>query len=438
MLMECLAAGRGISLPSLSVAATKLSARATTAYSHVREQFGLPIWRFEGVQEPLVRIAASSYMIDAARQVTCGAIDEGENPSVVSAIAKAYITETMRTSVNDAMDIFGGAAICRGDRNIFARAYYSIPIGITVEGANILTRSMIIFGQGAIRCHPFVQNEIEAIAKGDLVSFDKNLFGHINHYVKNLSRTLILGLTCGGLATTPVLGHEKRYYKALTRFSSAFALSADTAMLTMGGALKRKESISGRYADALSWQFLAASTLKRFNDRGRDEAEKPFLDWVLKTALYETETALIDITRNMPNRLIGVLLRIVSFPFGRMYNKPNDKDAYAIIKTLNTNPDMRALVSDGIFIPKEKVPGLGTLEGAYGKTLAAKDARAKLDAARRKGLLEKGTVLAMAEKAKKEGIVSADEFKLLAAAEKAKMDVIQVNEYTPEEYQELK
>lgn len=437
MLMECLAAGRGISLPSLSVAATKLSAKATTAYTHVREQFGLPIWRFEGVQEPLVRIATTSYMIDAARQVTCGAIDEGENPSVVSAIAKAYITDAMRKSVNDAMDIFGGAAICMGDRNIFARPYYSIPIGITVEGANILTRSMIIFGQGAIRCHPFVQNEIEAIAAGDVKKFDKNLFGHINHYVKNLSRTLILGLTCGGLSHAPVLGPEKKYYKALTRLSSAFALSADTAMLTMGGALKRKESISGRYADALAWQFLAASALKRYNDRGRNTDELPFLHYVQKKALYNTEQALIDITRNMPSRFVGGLLRLISFPFGAIYKKPDDKDAYAVVKTLNTNPEMRDLVSDGIYQPKDKVPGLGALEAAYKKTLEAADARHKISEARRKGKLEKGTVTDMAKVAKKEGIISDAEHKLITAAEKAKLDVIQVNEFTPEEYQEL-
>ncbi|MAI08115.1 MAG: acyl-CoA dehydrogenase [Magnetococcales bacterium] len=438
MLMECLAAGRGISLPSLSVAATKLSARATTAYTHVREQFGLPIWRFEGVQEPLVRIATSAYMIDAARQVTCGAIDEGENPSVLSAVAKAYITETMRKSVNDAMDIFGGAAICRGDRNIFARPYYSIPIGITVEGANILTRSMIIFGQGAIRCHPFVQNEIEAIAAGDVAKFDKNLFGHINHFVRNKVRTIFYGLTCGAFIPAPVVGPEQKYYKSLTHFSAVFAFMTDVALLTLGGSLKFRESLSGRFADALAYQFLASATLKRYNDRGRNKEELPMLDWVMTNCLHNTETALRDLCDNMPSKLVGKTLKFLCFPYGACYKKPSDKQSNRVVKLLNSNPEIREMVSDGVFVPKAKVPGLGALESAYEKTLAAADARHKLVEARRTGKLDKGSVLEMAKLAKKEGIISDDELKLIKAAEKAKLDVIQVNEYTPEEYKELR
>ena len=438
MLMECLAAGRGISLPSLSVAATKLSARATTAYTHVREQFGLPIWRFEGVQEPLVRIATNAYMIDAAREVTCGAIDEGENPSVLSAVAKAYITESMRDSVNDAMDIFGGAAICRGDRNIFARPYYSIPIGITVEGANILTRSMIIFGQGAIRCHPFVQNEIEAISAKDTKKFDFNLFGHINHFVRNMVRSIVQGLTCGSFIAAPVVGPEQKHYKALTRFSSIFAFMTDVALLTLGGSLKFRESLSGRFADALAWQFLAASSLKKFHDRGRNTDERPLLNWVMANALYNTEQALRDLCDNMPSKVVGKTVKFLCFPWGACYKKPSDKMSKAVVNLLNNNAEMRELVSSSVYVPKAKVPGLGALEAAYAKTLAAADARHKLVEARRKGKLAKGAVLDMAKTAKKEGIITDEDLKLIKAAEKAKLDVIQVNEYTPEEYQELR
>tara|TARA_R110000868_G_scaffold190862_1_gene434876 strand:+ start:178621 stop:181041 length:2421 start_codon:yes stop_codon:yes gene_type:complete len=439
MLMECLAAGRGISLPSLSVGAVKTTARATTAYGAVREQFGMPVGKFEGVQEPLVHIAGMSYMLDAARQVTCGAIDEGQNPSVLSAVVKAYLTSNMRKCVNDGMDILAGAAICRGQRNIFARPYNSIPIGITVEGANILTRSLIIFGQGAIRCHPFVQAEVEAIATGDVHQFDKAFFGHINHFFKNRMRSLVHGFTCGYFCKAPVRGYEAKYYKALTRFSSVFAFSTDVALLTLGGALKRKESLSGRYADALSYMYLASATLKKFNDRGRNPEERALLDWTMTYALHEVETALVEICRNLPNRFVGNLLKFTCFPYGKKFHKPTDKQMFAVARSIaDETTEMRELISEGIYIPKPTKEGLGALEATYHKTLQAEPVRRKLNNARKKGMLAKGSVLDMAKKAKDAKIISADEFKIIQSAEKAKLDVIQVNDFTPEEYNELR
>lgn len=439
MLMECLAAGRGISLPSLSVGAVKTTARATTAYGAVREQFGMPVGNFEGVQEPLARIAGFSYMMDAARELTCGAIDEGQNPSVLSAVVKAYLTSNMRKCVNDGMDIFAGAAICKGQRNIFARPYNSIPIGITVEGANILTRSLIIFGQGAIRCHPFVQDEVQAIKTGDIHQFDKAFFGHINHFAKNKTRSIVNGFTCGFFCKSPVRGYEAKYYKSLTRFSSIFAFATDVALLTLGGALKRKESLSGRYADALSYMYLASATLKKFNDRGRNPEERPLLDWAMAKSLHETEEALIDICRNMPNRFIGKLLLISCFPYGSKHHKPNDKQMHAVIKSISDNSqEIRNLISDGIYIPKPNKQGLGAIEDAYQKVLLAADIREKIKAALKKGMLSKDTVINMATKAKEEKLITADEFKKIQTAEKAKLDVIQVNDFTPEEYNELR
>jgi len=263
MLMESLSAGRSISLPSLAVASAELVTRVVGAYATVREQFDTPIGRFEGIEEPLARIGGLTYVMNAARVLTAGAVDAGEKPAVLSAIVKAYLTESMRTVVNDAMDIRAGAAICRGPRNILANAYQAVPIGITVEGANILTRSMIIYGQGAIRSHPYTQDEIEAVAEGDLARFDRAFFGHMGHVVSNALRALLLGLTGGMLARVPGNRRTRRYFGQLTRMSAAFSIVSDTTMATLGGALKRREKISGRLADALAWMYFGSAALKR-------------------------------------------------------------------------------------------------------------------------------------------------------------------------------
>ncbi|MCH2327700.1 MAG: acyl-CoA dehydrogenase, partial [Rhodospirillales bacterium] len=252
MLMDSLAAGRSISLPSLSVAAVELAARATGAYATVREQFNTPIGKFEGIEEPLARIGGYTYFMNAARMLTCGAVDAGEKPAVLSAIVKAYLTEGMRGILNDAFDIRAGAAICRGQKNILGRGFIGVPVAITVEGANILTRSLIVFGQGSVRCHPFVQDEMQAIDTNDLARFDRALFGHLGFVFQNSVRALFLALTGGALTDVPENGVDARYFKRLTRYSAAFALVTDIALATLGGALKRREKISGRLADALA------------------------------------------------------------------------------------------------------------------------------------------------------------------------------------------
>jgi acyl-CoA dehydrogenase len=263
MLMESLAAGRSISLPALSVGAAQLAARVVGAYATVREQFDTPIGRFEGIEEPLARIGGFTYLMNAARTLTVGALDAGERPAVVSAIVKCYLTELMRVVVNDALDIRAGAGICRGPRNVLARAYMALPIGITVEGANILTRSMIIYGQGALRCHPYVREEMSAAAAGDLARFDRAFFGHVGSVVRNAVRALLLGLTDGRLARPTRAGSLGPILGRLSRLSAAFALVSDVAMATLGGQLKRREKISGRLADVLAWLYLASAAAKR-------------------------------------------------------------------------------------------------------------------------------------------------------------------------------
>jgi acyl-CoA dehydrogenase len=337
MLMECLSAGRGISLPSLSVGAAELATRATSAYAIVREQFGLPIGKFEGVRERLARVAAFTYLMNATRLLTAGAVDAGEHPSVASAIAKEKLTEGMRLCLNDGMDIMGGAAICRGPRNIFARAYSAIPIGITVEGANILTRSLITFGQGAMRCHPYLQAMVNAIGKRDVKAFDRALFGTLGHLYMNGIRAKLYGVSGGhlvrlpnGLLNSPHACHLRR----LTRLSAAFAFIADAGLLTLGGALKRKEYLSGRYADAFSWLYLASATLKRAHDTNHPANEKPLVEWALLRAEYEIEQALKGVLANLPNRFVATCVRWAAFPWGFRAKLPTDRQTDAVVDML--------------------------------------------------------------------------------------------------------
>ncbi|MCA8961941.1 MAG: acyl-CoA dehydrogenase, partial [Planctomycetes bacterium] len=287
MLMQCLSVGRGISLPSLSAGGAQLCALSVGAYATIREQFGLAIGKFEGVQEALARIGGKCYAVEAIRQITAASVDAGEKPSVVSAIAKCYATEQMRQVVTDAMDVFGGAGISQGPANILGGAYRSLPIGITVEGANILTRTMIIFGQGALRCHPFAQHEIRAAATRDVPEFDRAFFGHVGFVFQNAARALVHGLTGGLLASSPIGGPLSAYYQGIGRMSAAFAIAADVAMGTLGGALKRMERLTGRLADTLSWMYIASACLEKFRIDGRPERDEVFVKWVCEHALYE-------------------------------------------------------------------------------------------------------------------------------------------------------
>jgi acyl-CoA dehydrogenase len=438
MLMESLAAGRSISLPSQSLGAAELATRATSAYACVREQFGMPIAKFEGIRERLARIAGHTYFMNAARRLAFGAVDAGEKPSVISAIVKAYLTEGSRVCINDAMDIHAGAAICRGPSNIYTRPYNAIPVGITVEGANILTRSLIIFGQGVIRCHPFVLKEMEAAKTGNVRSFDQAFFGHIGHISKNIIRALLLGLSNGGIASSPVNGFEARYYRDINRFSAAFALISDVALGTLGDALKRKEYLSGRLSDAFSWMFLATAALKHFYDNGRPESERAMLDWTCTHAINEIETALLGVLANLPNRFASRVTKILTFPFGSRYSPLTDSQIDAVAEAITTNIEARNAVTAEIFIPGPDDPGLGALEHVFSRTLAAGPARNKLDQARREGKLAEDNVIAMTNDAVKEGILSEAEKTLIEEVEQLREAIIQVSDFDRVTYDQLK
>ena len=442
MLMDSLAAGRSISLPSLSVAAVELAARATGAYATVREQFNLPIGRFEGIEEPLARIAGHAYLMNAVRTLTCAAVDAGEKPAVLSAIAKAYLTDAMRRAVIDAMDIMAGAAICSGPRNILSRIYVSAPIGITVEGANILTRSLIIFGQGSIRCHPFVHAEMQAVAAGDLKGFDEAFFGHLGFIYTNAIRSLVLALTGGRLAPVPEDGPEDGpaagYYRALSRYSASFALLADACLATLGGTLKRREKISGRLADALAWLYLASATLKRFHDDGRPAGDVPLLRWSCDLALWEIQQALQGVLDNLPNRLVAMKVRFLVFPLGARRRPPDDALAGQVARCLLDGNEGRLRLTPDIFIPHANEDGLGKLETALEAVVAAHEARDAVRDAVRAGKLEGDPEATLAERAVAAGIIGPEQRERLEAADAARDDVIQVDSFEPETYGGLK
>ena len=438
MLMEALAAGRSISLPAQSVGAAELAARATSAYALVREQFGLPIGKFEGVRERLARIAGHAYFMNAARRLAFGAVDAGEKPSVISAVVKAYLTEGARTCINDAMDIHAGSAICRGRQNIFARPYDAIPVGITVEGANILTRSLIIFGQGAIRCHPFVQKEMNAASSGDVRAFDAAFFGHLGHIARTTWRVISYGLSGGAFIPSPVSGFEAKYYKAISRYSAIFALSADLALGTLGGAMKRKEYLSGRFSDAFAWMFLAAAALKHFHDQGRPANQRAYLDWACTHALYETEAALLGVLDNLPGRFAAAIVRRLAFPFGPVARPLDDRRIEACAETILSDKDARDAITNDIYLPDAAEPGLGALDGALAMVLAAGPARAKLDEARRRGRIAKSPPAEMAAAAATAGIITDEEIALIDSAEKARDAVIQVSDFDPATYDGLR
>ncbi len=382
MLMESLSAGRGISLPSNGVASGKCSARFTGAYARVRKQFNLPIGKFEGVEEALTRIGGLTYMMDAGSRLTCAALDQGEKPSVVSAMLKYHNTEGMRQVLNDAMDVHGGKGICMGPNNYLGRGYQGIPIGITVEGANILTRSMIVFGQGAMRCHPWLVKEIEAASIEDktvaIDTFDDALMNHISYTVGNGARALFHGITRGRFAKSPNNGDLAKYYRRLARMSSAYAFLADFALLFLGGGLKRREKLSGRFADGLTYMYICSAVLKRYEDTGRPAADKPLAEWSARHCLYEVQIALDQILRNFPNVTVGLILRAIVFPLGRRFRTPNDRLGHQVADILLNPSQARDRITDGIYINDDPNDATGKLEYALQKVLAAEPIEKKL------------------------------------------------------------
>lgn len=372
MLMNSLAAGRSISLPATSTGASKLAARTSGAYGRVRSQFKTPIGYFEGVEEALARIGGNTYMMDAARVMTAGAVDLGEKPSVISAIVKYHLTERARQSIDDAMDIHGGKGICIGPRNYLGRTYQQIPVGITVEGANILTRNMIIFGQGAIRCHPYILQEINAAHNEDQaqasLDFDQALAGHGVYSVRNAVYSLVYGIAGKYMEQgipRKVAPESITYYQQLTRFSVAFALVADVSLLKLGGALKRKERVSARLGDILSMLYLCSATLKRFEEDGRPAADLPLLHWSMQDAIYRMQQAFDEFLNNFPSYfVVRWALRMLVFPLGKRCSPPSDILAHEVSRLMLMPGEARDRLTRGIYVPTTANEPLADLEDA--------------------------------------------------------------------------
>ncbi len=436
MLVESLSAGRGISLPAVGASAGKAAARTTGAYAHVRKQFNTSIGRFEGVEEALARIGGLTYMMEAGRLLTLAALDAGEKPSVVTAILKYYNTEWMRQVVNDAMDVHGGRGICMGPTNYLARAYQTLPVGITVEGANILTRSMIIFGQGAIRCHPFLVREMMAAGAADdanaLNEFDAALAGHAEFFVTNWCRAFIYGISGSHLAPTPQAGRIGSYYRRLGQMSAAFAVTADLVLMILGGAFKRREKLSGRFADALGYMYYASAALKKFEADGQPRSDLPLVEWSAKYCLYQVQMALDEILRNFPIKWLGVFVRHTIFPLGLSLRQPNDYLGHRVASLLIRPGEARDRLTDGLYISNDPEDITGRLEDALQKVVLAEPIERRL----RHDRLEPDALESREQWVRRlehDGLITAEEATLLLEAHEATRRVIMVDDFAPGE-----
>lgn len=429
MLVECLSVGRCISLPAMSVASGKVATFVTGAFARVRDQFGLPIGKFEGVDEAMARIGGYTYQMESAQDLALVGLDNGEKPSVLSAILKYHNTERMRKTLNDAMDVHGGKAVVLGPRNYLARAYQAIPIAITVEGANILTRSMIIYGQGAIRCHPFVLREMKAAMTNDGAEFDRAITGHIGFVVSNVFRSLWLGLTCSRFTSAPRGGEVGRYYKQATRFSSAFALLSDMAMFSLGGSLKFREKLSARLGDMLSGLYIASAALKRFEKDGAPKEDLPLVKWAAESALYDVQQAMDGFLANLPNRPLAWLLRRIIFPWGRTLTPPCDRMGTQIARLMMEPGASRGRLTHGMFKSQDEADAVGVLEPAMKAIIETDPIESKLRKLTRDGQLKTLTARERLAEALSAGLITQVEFDAVTRARKLKRDVIMVDDF---------
>jgi acyl-CoA dehydrogenase len=428
MLMECLSAGRAIGLPSSACGAAQAAAFASGAYARIRRQFNQPIAAFEGIEEPLARMAGHAYVIDAALTMTAAAIDQGAKPAVAGAILKYHSTERARKVAMDSMDIHGGKGLCLGPNNYLGRGYQESPISITVEGANILSRSLIIFGQGAIRCHPYAFLEMESIRNKDLQAFDQAFWGHFGFILSNFSRSLLFVFTDGRGLKVPK-SKVARYYQWLYRYSTNLAFVADFCMLSLGAKLKRKEKLSARLGDILSHLYLVSAVLKRFHSEGELDSDLPLVDWACQDLFYECELALRGVIANFPTAWGRVILRFILQPFGGTRKPASDQLGQKLARILSTPNEVRDRL--GRFVYKEAVANcpLGRLEESFQIICALADVEKKLALAVKACQVSARTVVLQIEEARAKGLLSDDEASRLQEAELARQRVIAVDDF---------
>jgi acyl-CoA dehydrogenase len=437
MLNECLAVGRSITLPSTASGGAKYGAVVTGAYARIRKQFGLSVGRFEGVEEALARIGGKAYAISALSQATAAAVDRGDVPSVPSAIAKYHCTPMSREVISDVMDVVGGKGIILGPRNFAGRSWQAAPIAITVEGANIMTRSLLIFGQGAILCHPWVMKEMKAAGNPDhkagVDEFDRNLFGHIGFGISNAVRSLWFGLTAARIGAAPGDAYTRRFFRKLDRYSANLALMADVSMLMLGGKLKFKESLSGRLGDVLSHIYMTSAMLKRYHDDGAPATDQPLLAWAFHDSVHKIELALSAALRNFPIRPVGWLMWALIFPWGRRAEAPGDRLGHRVAALLMTPNEARDRLGQGVFLtPCENNPG-GRIASYLTKAVLAEPVERKfLKALKSKGI-EALDFASQLDEAVREGVLTADERRQLEELREITMDTISVDDFDTDE-----
>jgi acyl-CoA dehydrogenase len=437
MLVELLSVGRAITLPATACGGGQAAAYASGAYAVIRKQFNTSIANFEGVGEALARIAGNTYIMNAAVAVTAGAIDEGEKPAVPSAILKYHCTELGRKVSNDTMDVHGGKAIMMGPGNYIGRGYMATPIAITVEGANILTRSLIIYGQGAIRCHPFVLPEMQAATDEDtdrgLIEFDRALFGHIGYAISNLARSFFLALTHAKFSAVPLNTPTRRYYQNINRYSAAFALASDFAMLTLGGALKKRELLSARLGDILSSMYLASTVLKHFENQGRRATDLPLVEWSVRTLMYQAQEALHAFLRNFPNRWVAFFLRAFIFPRGRTYSAPSDELGHKVVELMTRTGEARERLSNEAYTTLEPGNPLGLLQEALELAEKLAPMERRLRQAHREGLIHSDYLGEQIGEAEHAGVISKKESAELRDYHEKVRAMLAVDDFAPEE-----
>lgn len=438
MLMNCLSVGRSISLPAVGTGAAKYTGLVTGQYTRVREQFNVPLAAFEGIQEAMARIGGNAWLMDSARVLTANAVDLGEKPSVLSAILKYHLTERGRECIAHAMDVHGGKGIIMGPNNYLGRSWQGAPIFITVEGANILSRNLMIFGQGAIRCHPFVLKEMALATREDkdqaLREFDDLLMRHIGFAVSNTASTLLLGLGFGQFSHVPGDALARPYYRALNRLAAAFAMLADFSMMLLGGELKRRERLSARLGDVLSYLYLGSAALKRYHDQGQPDYLAPLVSWAMEESLGKAEQALDDLLHNFPNRFVGALLRGLVFPLGRRHRGPSDAldaEVAAILGRPKGDPALEDLLT-GCFRPQDPDDAVGALQHAVDHLDKVASLHKTLHKAHKEGRLTAVPGQPLIDAALAAQLISAEEAQQLHDAEAARRKVIDVDDFDKE------
>jgi acyl-CoA dehydrogenase len=438
MLVEQLSVGRCISLPSNATGGAQAAVYASGAYARIRRQFNTPIGSFEGIEQVLARMAARTYIIDAARSVTAGAIDGGEKPSVPSAMLKYHATEIGRMIANDAMDIHGGKGIMLGPNNYLGRGYQVVPVAITVEGANILTRNLIIFGQGAVRCHPFVLKEMNAAKnpnrEAGVREFDAATVGHVGFAISNAVRSLVLGLTAARFTRVPDTGATRRFFQHVNRYSASFALATDVAMLALGGYLKKKETLSARLGDVLSSMYLASMVLKHHQNQGNQQDDLPLVEWACRSLLYQAQEQLHLFLRNFPNRPLALFMRFCIFPRGLSYSPPSDRLGHAIGDLVMNPSATRERLSAHIYKTAAAHNPLGKLQAALVLSAAAEplEKRIRVDGVKT-GRITALDLPGQITQAASLGIINETEAELLRDYDAKVFDIINVDDFAPHE-----